>query len=661
MHRNRWYIVLGIGLLVITCCYFVICGATGYFLGRSGALDNNTSSAVNPSEPTPALTPVQRPPDPIEYETARILAAATLPERDLMDLAHRLQGLPNPFALPTPTNAPEYELGDSMTLWIHDIDTNDHYTSTAILRYETPHAYWWVETGYDLAESNLAQSAQNFEEITYPTTRRIFGSEWNPGIDGDPHVYIFLGNIPGVGGYYSGPDEYPTIVRPHSNEHEMFYINLENALPGNDYFDGVLAHEFQHMIHWAEDRDEDTWVNEGLSELAAQLSGYDVGGSDYVFSQQPDTQLTTWSELEDAAPHYGASYLFMAYILERYGEGAIRQLVAEPANGIDGVNAVLARIDPNGVQFEDLFADWIVANYVDDPNLADGRFGYESLYIERPELAALHKGFPAENRTAVHQYAADYILLEGKEDVTITFTGTQIVPLIGNETHSGEYQWWSNRGDEGDATLTRAFDLSGLEQATLQAWMWYHLEEDYDYAYVEVSTDGGDTWDILANEHTTTDNPSGNSYGAALNGASGGGDEPEWVLETFDLTPYAGQQVLVRFEVVTDEALNYPGLALDDLAIPELGYSHDVEEGDDGWQAEGWVRVTDHVPQDFVVQVITFGSETRIERMPLDENRRGTMTIPGMGDDVERAVLIISAIAPATTEWAAYEYQITQE
>ena len=52
--------------------------------------------------------------------------------------------------------------------------------------------------------------------------------------------------------------------------------------------------------------------------------------------------------------------------------------------------------------------------------------------------------------------------------------------------------------------------------------MWYDLETDYDYAYVEVSADGGKTWDILANEHTTITNPSGNSYGPGFTGASGG-------------------------------------------------------------------------------------------------------------------------------------------
>jgi immune inhibitor A len=597
--------------------------------------------------------------------TARELAETTLPQRDLLALAHRLLAMPLSAGqeMPEPSS---YALGDSATFWLHNVDTASFYTTTATLRYETAHAYWWVEEGYQALAENIEESAWNFENVTYATNQRFFGSEWNPGIDGDPHIYIFLGYVPGVGGYFSGPDEYPAQIRAYSNEHEMFYINLRNARPGNDYFDGILAHEHQHMIHWALDRNEDTWVNEGLSELAAQVSGFDVGGSDAMFSLVPDTQLTTWPELEDSGPHYGASYLFMAYFLEQYGEQAIRRLVAEPDNGAAGVDAVLAAIDADLRRFDDLFADWVVANYLDDLGAHDlgsppGSYGYADLQIRQPTYAALHAQYPVHQQADVHQYATDYIILEGKKDLVIEFDGRPTVPLVGNEPHSGQYQWWHKQGDEGDAILTRAFDLTGLQEASLQAWMWYDLEADFDYAYVEVSPDAGQTWHLLANEHTTVDDPNGSSYGPAFTGTSGGAETPRWVLETFDLSPYAGRSILVRFEVITDESVTRPGLCLDDISIPELGYRHDAEAGQDGWLAEGWVQVTAHIPQSFVVQLITIGDETNVERLTLDGEQRGTIPITGLGRDIDRAVLIVSALAPHTTQPAAYRYRITEQ
>jgi immune inhibitor A len=659
LKRKRWSILLGIALALVTLCScLAVVGMAGLVLWTQTT--PSTSVIVDwraPEEALPVPDLIRRQPTPAERETGLRAASTTLPPRDLESLARSLQGLAEPpSTAPVP---PVYELGDTEVFWLHNVNINAFFTATATLRYETPHAYWWIEEGYDVPAQDLQRSAEQFEAGTYPTNRRLFGSEWSPGIDGDPHIHIFLGDVPGVGGYFSSPDEYPVEISPHSNEHEMFYISLDNAMPGDDYFDGILAHEFQHMIHWAMDRDEETWVNEGLSELAAQVNGYDVGGSDRLFSLAPDTQLTTWPELEDSAPHYGASYLFLAYFFERYGEDAVRRLVAEPANDRAGFDAVLAKVDPDRQSFDDLFADWVVANLLDEANVGSGHYGYADLAPQLPALTAHYMDYPVRDQEAVHQYAADYILLEGEGDVTIEFTGSLLVPLVGNEVHSGEFQWWSNRGDEGDATLTRAFDLTGLKGATLQAWMWYDLETDYDYAYVEVSTDDGETWHLLANSDTTTTNPSGNSYGPGLTGISGGGEEPRWMQETFDLSAYAGQPVLVRFQVITDDTINHPGLCLDDISIPELAYSDDVEGGEGGWQAVGWLRATDQVPQEFLVQLIGPGREVRVERMPLDEGMRGTLTLTGLGRDLDRAVLVVSAMAPATTERAAYSVRVT--
>jgi immune inhibitor A len=659
-NRNRWLVPLGVTMAAVLCCCLLVAGLAAYWWARA-VLQAAVDVPILTREPSPFPAVIRRTPEPVELETADAIARTALPQRDLLDLAHRLGHLPEPLATNQASVPPAYELGDSQVFWLHNAAANAYFTATASLRYETEHAYWWIEEGYEVAADGLQASALTFENQTYPTNHRYFGSEWTPGIDGDPHIYLFLGDVPGVGGYFSSPDEYPREVRPHSNEHEMFYINLDNAQPGNDYFDGILAHEFQHMIHWAMDRDEDAWVNEGLSELAGQVNGYDVGGADQIFSRAPDTQLTTWPEPDFSATHYGASYLFMAYFLQQYGEEAIRQLVAEPANGIAGFEAVLPVVDPARQGFDELFADWVAANYLDSTGLTDNRYSYTALQVSPPSPAAQHSTYPASEQATVHQYGTDYILLGGQAEVIVEFTGSLVVDLVGNDTRHGRYQWWSNRGDEADTTLTRAFDLSGLDQATLEAWMWHDLETDYDYAYVEVSADKGQTWTLLANEYTTTTNPSDNSYGPALTGISGNGATPQWIRQTFDLSPYAGEPVLIRFEVITDDTVNHPGLCLDGISIPELGYSDDAEQGDDGWQARGWVRVADHVPQQYAVQLITLGDQTHLERMALDEQNHGTLAIPGLGETVDRAVLVVSATTRVTTEWASYTYQVTKK
>ncbi|MCB0153806.1 MAG: immune inhibitor A, partial [Anaerolineae bacterium] len=524
----------------------------------------------------------------------------------------------------------------------------------ASLAYITDHSYWWVQDDFDVNEEALQRSAERFENQTYPTNRAFFGSEWSPGIDGDVRVHIFMGDVPGVAGYFSASNEYSKLAEPYSNEREMFFINLRAISPGNDYFDGVLSHEFQHMIHWYEDRNEDTWVNEGMSELATFLNGYGPSSFIGAFTATPDTQLTGWADSPGAATaNYGGSFMFMAYFLQRYGEEMTQAVVAHPENGIAGFNAVLAE---HGYpeQFDDIFADFLVANYLQNPDAGEGLWGYRDFSPGASAIRKLYRVYPQTEQNTVYQYGGDYVELTGFGDVTIEFTGSTQVPVVDNEAHSGRYQWYSHRGDDTNTRLTRAFDLSGVEQATLHYWTWYDIEPDWDYAYVEISTDGGTSWTILQTPHSATTNPSGNAYGPGYTGRSDG-----WLEEELDISAYAGHEVLIRFEYVTDDAVNRPGWTVDDIRIPEINFFDDAEAGDNDWQAEGFVRIDNILPQRFAVRVIEIGEEITVRTLPLDETNYGTLTVEGLGDRVERAVLITSGLAPVTSEPAGYEYTLT--
>ncbi|HID61581.1 MAG TPA: hypothetical protein EYP49_02370, partial [Anaerolineae bacterium] len=218
----------------------------------------NTPTPVPLIVQTPVLSPApsevegkaEGPVPSTEPSTEELLAKVVLPERDLLALTTRLRKLAEPIPVVVNATPPRYEVGDRAQFWINEQATNTYFRSWATLRYITPHVHVWVEDGYDVDQDDLIRSAERFEKETYPTNRHFFGSEWTPGVDNDPHISIFNGNVPGVGGYYSSADEYSHLVNPYSNEREMFYINLDNARPGNDYYDGILAHEFQHMIHW---------------------------------------------------------------------------------------------------------------------------------------------------------------------------------------------------------------------------------------------------------------------------------------------------------------------------------------------------------------------------------------------------------------------------
>jgi hypothetical protein len=665
------HVLIVVAALVIALALACCCCASGFFLvSREGGAqpipDVDVTIPPVSDTPTPAPTPVitREPTGDVGEETEALLKATVIPVRDLHELAIRLRGLsPDTERTTNQDGSPDYEVGTRRLFHASNVDTEEQFDLYATLRYKTDHVYMWVEEDRQVDQNALEAAADLFEAETYVTNRAFFGSEWSPGVDNDPHLSILHATNLGdsVAGYYSSADEFVSEVREDSNEMEMFYINIDNVRPNSDFYNGVLAHEFQHMIHWHNDRNEETWLNEGFSELATYLNGFGVGGSDWLFANAPDTQLNSWPSGPGAAgPNYGAAYLFTSYFLDRFGSDATQSLVGHPENSFTSVEDVLQE-EGSDLTYEDLFADWIVANLIDDPTLDDGRYGYED--IDPPpfdiETTYYANAYPVSESATVHQHGIDYVELQGRQPLSFSFTGSTQVGLVDTSAYSGRYFWWSNRGDDSDMTLTRSFDLSDVTEATLSYWTWYDIEKDWDYAYVEASADGGETWDILSAPATVDTNPNGNSFGSAYTGVSGGGDNPEWIREEVDLSGYVGQEVQVRFEYITDDAVNRPGLVLDDVSIPQIDYFDDFETDEGGWDSAGFIRHANVLSQRWLVQLITLGPQTTVERLELSDTQTGSWTV-SLDGDTDRAIVAVSALAPVTTELGSYSYEIVE-
>ena len=143
-----------------------------------------------------------------------------------------------------------------------------------------------------------------------------------------------------------------------------------------------------------------------------------------------------------------------------------------------------------------------------------------------------------------------------------------------NTPHSGAYEWWGGSADGLNTTLGRAIDLTGKTSGSVSAWTWYNIEADYDALYAEASTDGGTTWAQV---------------GSFLDGES-----KTWTQHTWNLDEFAGQKIDFRFRYATDGGLHYEGPFLDDITITADGapiLTDDVENGDNGWTANGFKRM----------------------------------------------------------------------
>ena len=595
------------------------------------AADPPTATA----EPTPTIGRVPS-------ETKRTTQFSAAPDRDLFRLTREL--VPGSGDIPRTVtgDAVEYSVGRIDTFWLVDLADTVAYQSTFELALVTPHAYWYVEQGLSVSQSGLELSAARFEDEIYPAVTQVFGKEWNPGIDNDPHLNILNASLKGVAGYFSSTDEYPTGVRPRSNQREIIYINALSVPPGGANYDNVLAHELQHASHWNADASEDTWVNEGLAELSTSIV---LGNSFSIrqFLRGAPISLVNWPVVSlGGIANYGASSLFMHFLTEHYGgRSDLRALLAQPEDGIAGIDAYLERLGYES-RFKDVFREWAAANILD----GDGIFGYDRLDV-RASISISIRGF-GEYRSQMPQYAVEYTELESvSEPFTLSFQGSTTTPLLPVDVGPAGC-WWSNTGDSIDATLTHRVELPAGSTAALEYEVWFEIEEEWDYVYVEVSVDGGHTWRIIETPATSPENPIGAGFGPGYTGNSGG-----WVQESVDLSPYAGEDLWVRLQYITDDAINGSGACFRDLSVEAAG----ITAEDAGWEARGFVFTDNVVRQDFQVQLITLGDEPLVRRTPLDAQNYGELTLlpPREG---ERLIVAVGSLAEKTRQPASYTLRV---
>jgi immune inhibitor A len=590
-----------------------------------------------------------------DYPTLTALESTTIPPADPIALAARLRevrDIPAP-----PESTPTRQVGEQQTFWVTNSSEDQDFQVSATLRVVGEHIYLWLEDGAPVSDADLQSLADAFDHTIYEGVVEIWGSEAKPGVDGDPRLYgLFAHGLgAGIAAYFQSRHIYPTAIYPTSNQHEMFFFNLDAINPAavdSPWVESTIAHEFQHMIRANIQDNEALWLNEGFS-MFTQLYLYHDAGAIPSFFNAPETQLNTWTEDGTSAPHYGAATLFVNYFYERYGLEALQQLSADPGIGLIAFDDVLKSLGEAGVN--DLFADWVLANYLLNPALDDGRFGYKLLSgLPSPAPLATVANYPYIVNRQANQYAADYYVLNATNTkaLNISLATPQTVQLIPTDAASGEWMWYSNRGDQSDMTLTREFDLSGVETATLHYKTWYDIEDTWDYAYLMVSADEGATWDILPTERTTADNPHDAAYGPGYTGESGG-----WVEETVSLDTYVGKSIWIRFELITDDGVSQPGLAIDDVDIPEIGYSSDFEGDGGGWEANGWMRIDNRLPQQVWVQAVQqVGNEVAINRWvtPLQSHQ----VVP-IVEGAEQVILVVAPFAPSTTVPISYTLSVS--
>jgi immune inhibitor A len=587
-------------------------------------------------------------------DTQSALRAAAPSSRDLALLAVEY-GRSSPDVLAY-VNERGAAVGQVDRFWIGRTQPADHFQVEAELRHVSRHALWYVQRGFTASDDALRRSGEMFDTTIYPGVRRLVGSEAFPGIDNEPRVVVFNGDVPGVAGYVTSADAYPSSVHPYSNEREVVYLNLRAQEAGTSSYYRTLAHELTHLVHWNVNASDDTWVKEGLGELVSSMVLSDRQLAASAFLSQPDFQLTAWSDdrvgLTPSAVHYQGASWFLRYFVDRYGEDAIAGVIARAGRGPGNFDRFF---EERGIpqRFEDLFRSWVVANVIgdsDDPGVR----AYTGSRPGQPVVERISGARTVDGTVA--QFGVDYLELAGGQRWSLQFQGDATVSVVGTAPADGQGMWFAGRADTSHATMTRRFDLSGVESAFLSYRIWHDLEQDYDFAHVSASRDGVH-WQLLTTPGMSAGNGTGNNLGSGYTGKSGGGALPEWVEERIDLSSLAGGPVWIRFQYLTDDAFLQEGVALDDVRIDAIGFSDGAEDPATGWDLQGWARVGELLPQLWSVQVVEFAEgRTTVTQVPIDAGGRGDWSSGGRTSG--RTVVAISGLAPVTMQRAGYRATI---
>jgi hypothetical protein len=354
-------------------------------------------------------------------------------------------------------------------------------------------------------------------------------------------------------------------------------------------YESTVAHEYQHDIHQDWQPDDELFMNEGCSMYAEFKCGYGIEAN-YLNSYfaTPDNSLTVWGDQGDIniLADYGVAALWTIYLNDHYGgTNFIRYYVQSGIPSIEGINNALTHFKYK-TNFLRVYHDWRLANLVRSDFPGCGKYNYKSINLNDPSIIPVRtyaisgtpvpwkKGTDFGNTitilgydtgvSAIGPFGTDYIKLGNwTKSGIIYFDGDDSAVYGWSYDAVGGY-WWSNGENLANLLLVGQVSVPAVSTATLTLVTKYSIEEGWDFGFVQVSTDNGVTWTSLSNDYTTSDHDPSAHPGIVANlpGLTGlSPDWPDWTetTMTFDLSAYAGQNVLLGFRYMTDWATLWEG------------------------------------------------------------------------------------------------------
>lgn len=284
-------------------------------------------------------------------------------------------------------------VGQTVSFYIDpQYDHQGRASASAVLVKVSERAYFYVEqtfysrlspAGMSIVSSNIDRLAEEFDNRIYPIETNFWGSEYNPGVDGDPRIVIFLTPLVSTaGGYFDAKNENLRSSVADSNQRELIYLNSK-VIEDIEILKTFLAHEFQHVINFYQkevlhNKAEDVWLNEIRSEYSISMLGYNDVFNGSVLQRRLqsflDNSRDSLTEWKGVSADYGVVNIFGEYLVERYGPNILAESLKSGSTGIDSLDAHLQK--NYGLTFKEAFRNWTIAAIINSTT-QDSAYGYQ--------------------------------------------------------------------------------------------------------------------------------------------------------------------------------------------------------------------------------------------------------------------------------------------
>jgi hypothetical protein len=378
----------------------------------------------------------------------------------------------------------------------------------------------------------------------------------------------------------------------------------------------------------------------------------------------PENSLNVWGDQnfdheQEILCDYGAAATMMLWLYHQYGLDFMTQLHTSDLSGFDGLQALLDAFDP-GTTVAQVIDHWQASVALDGVLDAGATLsGGDPADLQVDALNATINwdtddtydtpGAPPNGGDFVRLRDGSGSYLAAGDVTGITFDGvTDLPPLpitwvvdADPADHTGDPALYSTDADGRNDVIVQTVTIpSGSPQLTFDA-AW-DLESTFDFAYVQITTDGGESYTSIACTDTQDDASNGNvgpGYGQGYNGFQ----TPVFTPQSCDLSAYAGQTVGLAFRYFSDSNTHGQGFWVDNVAIDGTVIS-------DGSTLSGWQSATELNPvevEGYTVQLVAYdsaNSEAHVFSLPLDSSFHGSLSGTDVADAIGTTADVVSAI-----------------